>query len=82
MIEEINESIDVVAAFSAGKISPILFSWHNRRYNNLKTVNIWSDSEGNVKIVHISVTTDSTNLYDLCFNTHNFQWSLVKIYHE
>jgi hypothetical protein len=30
MIEEIDEPIDVEAAFSAGKISPILFSWRHR----------------------------------------------------
>jgi hypothetical protein len=82
MIEEIGEPIDVVAAFSAGKISPILFSWRHRRYINLKVTSIWSDTEGDARQFHISVLTDSSNLYELCFRTRNFQWTLAKIYHE
>ncbi len=30
MLEEIGESIDVVAAFTAGKIMPMLFLWKHR----------------------------------------------------
>ena len=82
MVEEIGESIDVVAAFTSGKILPIMFSWRNRRYSNLKVANSWNTSIGDAKHVHISVTNDSPNLYELCLNTRNFTWSLIKVYHE
>ena len=82
MIEEIGDPIDVVAAFTGGKILPILFSWKNRRYENLKVANSWNTSIGDAKQVHISVTNDSPNLYELCLNTRNFTWSLIKVYHE
>ncbi len=82
MIEEIDDQIDVVAVFSSGKVSPLLFSWRNRRYSNLKTSSMWMDSEGDAKRVHFSVITDSANLYELCFHTRSFQWTLVRIYHE
>ncbi len=82
MVEEIGESIDVVAAFTDGKILPIIFSWRNRRYSNLKVASSWNTSIGDAKQVHISVTNDSPNLYELCLNTRNFNWSLIKVYHE
>jgi hypothetical protein len=82
MIEEIGESIDVVAAFSAGKISPLLFSWRNRRYNNLKVTSMWNEKGGDSKLVHILVTNESANLYELCFSTRYYNWSLVKINHD
>ena len=81
MIEEIGEPIDVIAAFSTGKIFPLLFSWRNRRYNNLKVHATWSQAAGNAKLVHFSVTTDNTNLYELCFHTRYFHWQLVRVYH-
>jgi hypothetical protein len=82
MIEEIGEPIDVVAAFTAGKISPILFSWRNRRYNNLKVNAVWGQADGEARLVHFSVNSDDANLYEICFNTRNYQWQLIKIYHE
>ena len=82
MTEEIGESINVVAAFTGGMILPILFSWRNRRYSNLKVANSWNTTVGDAKQVHISVTDDSPNLYELCLNTRNFNWSLIKVYHE
>lgn len=82
MIEEIGENIDVVAAFTGGKIMPMLFSWHNRRYYNLKVESTWNEKEGESKLVHIMVTADSPNQYEICFNTQNFKWSLIKVYHD
>ena len=82
MLEKIEESIDVVAAFTAGKIMPMLFSWKHRRYYNLKVASMWNEKEGEARLVHIMVTTDNPNQYELCFNTQSFKWSLVKIYHE
>jgi hypothetical protein len=82
MIEEIGEPIDVVAVFSCGRISPLFFSWRNRRYGNLQTASTWSRYEGDAKLVYISVTADNANLYELMFHTRNLRWDLVKIYHE
>lgn len=82
MIEEIGESIDVVAVFTGGKVLPIMFSWKNRRYENLKVASSWSTFEGEAKLHHIRVTNDSPNCYELCLNTRNFTWSVEKVYHE
>ncbi len=82
MIEDIGDNIDVVAAFTNGKILPILFSWRNRRYINLKVASTWNEKEGESKLVHMTVTADSPNQYEICFNNQNFKWSLVKVDHE
>ncbi len=82
MIEEIGESIDVVAAFTAGKVLPILFSWKNRRYENLKVASSWSTKDGESKLHHMTVTNDSGNCYELCFSTQNFKWSLIRVHHD
>lgn len=82
MIEEIGEPIDVVAAFTNGKLMPILFSWHSRRYYNLKVASVWNEREGESRLIHIIVTADTPNQYEICFNTGNFKWNLVKVDHE
>jgi hypothetical protein len=82
MVEEISEPIDVVAAFSEGKIWPILFSWRHCRYYNLKVTATWNDRDGDARRVHFSVMSDSANLYEICFHTRFFKWSLAKIYYE
>ncbi len=82
MLEEIGESIDVVAAFTAGKIMPMLFTWKHRRYYNLKVSGMWNEKEGEARLVHIMVTSDNPNQYELCFNTQSFTWNLVNVYHE
>ena len=82
MIEEIGEKIDVVAAFTGGKVLPILFSWKNRRYQNLKAASSWDTYEGETKLHHITVINDSSNCYEICLNTRNFTWSIMKVYHE
>ncbi|HBF38371.1 MAG TPA: hypothetical protein DDW50_13775 [Firmicutes bacterium] len=79
---EIEERIDVIAAFTGGKILPILFSWKNRRYGNLKVASTWDTYEGEAKLHHITVTNDSFNCYELCLNVRNFTWNMVKVYHE
>jgi hypothetical protein len=81
MTREINESVDVVAAFTDGKILPIMFSWENRRYNNLKVASSWDTFIGEAKQIHISVIADTYNLFELCLNTRNLNWSLIKVYH-
>ncbi len=82
MIEEIEEPIDVVAVFSGGKISPILFSWQNRRYNNLKVNRAWNQTVGDVKLIYFLVSIDNANLYEICYHTRNFRWSLVKVHYD
>lgn len=82
MIEEIGESVSVLASFTNGKILPLVFKWRNRKYSQLKLASSWSDFEGQFKRVFFSVSVDTANLYELCFHTRNFQWSLVRIHHE
>lgn len=82
MIETIDESINVLAICSKGQIRPLVFSWRNRRYENLKVTSTWLEPEGSFKKVFFSVITDGANLYELCFRTRTLEWLLVRIYHD
>lgn len=81
MMEEIGEKIDVIAVFTKNKVIPIIFSWKNKRYTDLKPVSVWLGNDDGAKLIFISLLRGRT-IYELCFHTGILQWTLEKIYQE
>ncbi len=74
----VGEDIRVGAAFDDGKIMPLWFRWRGRYYK-VESVNFtWSSNEGNGKLRHYAVTSGANN-YELCFNSRDLEWKLVRV---
>ena len=82
MIEEIGESINVLATFSNGKVTPLAFTWRQQKYDRLNMASFWSDYDGDARRIFFTVETDQANLCEICFHTKTLQWTLVRIYHD
>jgi hypothetical protein len=77
MIEQINETISVIAAFGSNGLVPKKFQWQGRAYE-IKKVNlsyhVWA---GRSKIYYFAVS-DDCNYFKLQFNTDSLGWVLLE----
>lgn len=77
--EIINENVEVVTCFKAGKIIPMRFVWHNREYMVTRVTGRWVSSEGESKNFHFSVLCGEGNVYEICFRSRDMNWVLRSI---
>ena len=93
MFNQINEPIEVVAKFFAGKLLPVKFFWPARSASGsvsgrhgqeilIKKINLaWSRWEGRTKFYFFAVS-DNANYFKLQFNSENLSWTLLESYAE
>lgn len=74
----INEKIEVLAYFKAGKISPRSFLWKQREYAIKGIVYNWQERQGQEIINFFSVNTGN-DLYQISFNNSTYAWRLNKL---
>lgn len=74
----LNEKIEVLAYFRAGKIYPRIFIWKNKRYKIRKITYNWQERQGYETINCFSVNTGS-DLYQISFNSDSLGWRIDKI---
>ena len=80
--EEINEPIDVLTSFHNGAIRPLKFKWAGRTYAVARITYRWITREGSHQIRHFSVVADTEEAYEIALNTHNLNWTLLKVHLE
>ena len=73
----INERIEVLALFRAGKIYPRLFIWNNKKYKVREITYNWRERQGQEVINYFSVATRA-DLYQISFNNTSLGWRLDK----
>jgi len=78
IMEKINESVQVIAKFEKGNLSPLYFSWRNRNYQVKKIEFVHTHHQGTAKLFFFSALGTEAN-YELIFNSQDFTWRLGKI---
>ncbi len=79
MVEEINESVDVMTVFREGRIRPVKFKWTGRTYAVTRIAYSWVTREGSYPVHHFSVLCNGKDVYELIFNTYTLSWTLAKV---
>jgi hypothetical protein len=74
----LNERIEVLAYFKAGKIYPRLFIWNNKEYAIKQITYNWQERLGRETISYFSISTGS-DFYQISFNNTNYSWKIDKI---
>lgn len=74
----INAIIKVGAVFKGSNLIPKWFIWEGRKYNIKSVDYLWSDHQGQEKIMRFSVSNGS-NTFELAYNTARMSWSLDKV---
>jgi len=78
-IEEISESVEVIALFRAGKLSPLKFRWREKVYRVNRVNGHWAVEEGAVRFHHYAVMCEGPDVYDLAYNSRAHDWKLEKV---
>lgn len=77
--ERLDEPVKVRADFQGGVVSPVLFRRGDRRVA-VRSVNTrWQDARGRHRVCYFSVTADSGDVYQLCFDTGDLTWRLASV---
>ena len=77
--EDIFEAIEVITLFKEGKIKPLRFKWNGRIYKITTVHGSWSSPQGYNKQYHFSLITDSSDQFEITFDTSNFEWQVVRV---
>ncbi len=80
--EKLDEAVKVRADFQGGTISPVLFRRGSERIT-VRCVNTrWQDSRARNRLCYFSVTGDTGDIYQLCFDTGDLTWRLEYVMFE
>ncbi len=77
--EELFEPIEVISHFKNGNPVPLRFKWNQRTYSIKKINGKWHEYQGAAKQYHFSVNCDSSDCFELLFDTHNLTWQLLRV---
>lgn len=81
MAYEVNDRIEVLAAFGRRGIVPRLFIWKSRRYPIAKVTATWTEPAGLFHQHHFAVLTpEAVDLYEICFHPRDLAWHLLRIH--
>jgi hypothetical protein len=82
MYQDIEESVDVIVLFEAGRLQPIKFRWKGRAIKIKQVTGSWKSDVGAHKIRYFAVLDDSSNFFQLAYDEKNISWMLNKIWVE
>lgn len=81
MLEQINQTIDVLVAFTQEKVLPLSFRWQNKKYSISKVNLVHSERIGRDKWYYFSVSS-GIEYFKLGFDTERNHWILTEAYFE
>ena len=80
VVEEIQESIDVLTVFRHERLEPVKFKWGGRTYSVSRITFRWVTKDGRHPIYHFALEVENTDgVYELAFRPATLGWRLVSI---
>jgi len=80
MLEDINEQIDVLVAFTRKTVVPLSFTWGTKKFS-IKKVNIKYSRRIGQTLHHIYAVSSINAYFKINFNTENNKWMLEEVYY-
>jgi hypothetical protein len=77
--EDINDPIEMIAVFRAGKMRPLRFRWRDRVYKIVRINGGWISDQGKTRFYHFSVMSESPDVYEISYNPDRFSWSMDRV---
>ncbi|APF17554.1 hypothetical protein [Caldithrix abyssi] len=79
IFEDIFEPIEVISHFKDGQIRPLRFKWNGRVYKVHQLNGHWVSNQGYSKQYHFSVMADTSDYFELLFDSGNFDWQIARV---
>ncbi|MFH1143872.1 MAG: hypothetical protein V1774_04940 [Candidatus Eisenbacteria bacterium] len=80
--ETLNEAIPVRADFRGGEITPLAFKRGQQRIRVARVNTRWMDREGRRALHFFSITAESGDVYQLCFDAGDLIWKAECVMYE
>jgi len=77
--EDIFEPIEVISHFKDGELRPLRFKWNGRVYKARQLNGHWVSRQGYNKQHHFSVISDSSDYFELLFDTSDLDWQIARV---
>lgn len=78
MFESIQDPVDVLTAFVAGKVEPLRFRWKGRVFRVRRITGRWSRREGQTVLRYFSVESRGTETFELYYDPRGPRWVLSR----
>ncbi|MEO0086209.1 MAG: hypothetical protein ABIK37_06205 [candidate division WOR-3 bacterium] len=83
----LNEQVKVYAwykengssRFPHDRLRPMMFIWRNQEYRVQDVTYVWRENHGQTDVYHFTVS-DGTNVFELCYNAKNLEWTITGAY--
>ncbi len=78
MFESLNDPIDVLTAFTDGRMEPLRFRWKGEVIRVRQVTGRWSRREGQAVLRYYSVEGASADSYELFYDPRGPRWILSR----
>lgn len=67
--------------FPHDRLRPMMFIWRNQEYRVQDVTYVWRENQGQSEVYHFTVS-DGVNVFELCYNAKNLEWTIAGTYSE
>jgi hypothetical protein len=78
MFETLNDPVDVLTAYTDGKLEPLRFRWKGRVVRIRAVTGRWTRREGQALLRYFSVESPTAESYELCYDPRGPRWVLSR----
>jgi hypothetical protein len=82
MYQEINDPVDVIALFEAGKLKPQRFRWKGHVHRVAQVTGAWLTDRGAFKVRHFALMDEEANFFQLAYDERTTAWKVTRIWVE
>lgn len=76
MVQEVGETVPVLARFAGNRFEPLRFQWEGRPHRVREITGRWAEHDGQYRIYHFAVVSDTDTFYELSLHTRHMHWVL------
>jgi hypothetical protein len=82
MFESLSDPVDVLTAFTDGRLRPLRFRWQGRIVRVAEVRGEWVRREGQTVLRFFAVDGGKGESYELCFDPRGPRWTLSRAWTE
>lgn len=82
MYQDLDDPVDVIAAFESRRLRPVRFRWNDRVYKVARVTGSWKSQRGEFSVRHFAVVDTQANFFELTYDERLTSWILTKTWVE
>ncbi len=82
MYQDLDDPVDVIAAFESRRLRPVRFRWNDCVYKVARVTGTWKSQQGEYQVRHFAVVDTKANFFELTYDERLTNWVLTKTWVE